>query len=65
LNTWQLSFADGAAEVVRSPLSREGTVRGDLSLVIRSAREEVVVASPYFVPGEEAWKRYVRYAREA
>ena len=34
-------------------LSREGTVRGDLSLVIRSAREEVVVASPYFVPGQE------------
>jgi putative cardiolipin synthase len=34
-------------------LSREGTVRGDLSLAIRSAREEVVVASPYFVPGEE------------
>ena len=37
----------------RSSRSREGTVRGDLSVVIRSAREEVVVASPYFVPGQE------------
>ena len=33
--------------------TRDGTVRGDLSAVVRSASEEVVVVSPYFVPGDE------------